>query len=214
MPNIFSGLCPLCQSGPLRVSSWKPTLIPSLGSDTRVCALAPFPHPLLLAEACELLLGWEVLFGNNFCSEFSVLSLEPPVTITLPSEVPKLPPWLCLWGGFLVSRNFSLLPDSLPWGARPILKSFVSFSLYLLSYLFLRRLACLFGNLGSSIVVQKLFCRSCFIFRQIFYVLVGKKVIFSSYSSPIFLRSPLTSFLMSELRLLVLVEIDSVQISF
>ena len=198
MPSIFSGLCPLCQSGPLRVSSWKPTLIPSLGSDTRVCALAPFSHPLLWAEACELLLGWEVLFGNNFCSEFSVLSLEPPVTITLPSEVPKLPPWLCLWGGFLVSRNFSLLHDSLPWGASPILKSFVSFSLYLLSYLFLRRLACLFGNLGSSIVVQKL----------------GKKVIFSSYSSPIFLHSPLTSFLMLELRLLVLVEVDSVQINF
>ena len=48
----------------------------------------------------------------------------------------------------------------------PILKSFDTFfCLYLLLYLILRRLACLFGSWGSSASIQKLFCRSFFIFR-------------------------------------------------
>ena len=57
--------------------------------------------------------------------------------------------------------------------------------LYLLSYLILRRLACLFGSLGSSASIQKVFCGNCPTSRCIFDVTVKEKMISLSYSSAI-----------------------------
>ena len=59
------------------------------------------------------------------------------------------------------------------------------FFLYLLPYIILWRLACLFGSLGSSASVQKVFCRNCSTYWCIFNVFVGIKVIWPSYSSTI-----------------------------
>ena len=51
----------------------------------------------------------------------------------------------------------------------------LSFYLYILPYLILKRLTCLFGSLESSASVQKFFCRSCSILRWIFDVFFGKE---------------------------------------
>ena len=90
--SLFPGLPQRSQS-PLRISSWQPTSVFSLGSDTSIWALHPDP-PLHISggrEACELLLSWEVLLSNDLCSEFSPFCLLSTYC-SLPSEIPKLYP--------------------------------------------------------------------------------------------------------------------------
>ena len=55
----------------------------------------------------------------------------------------------------------------------------------ILSYLFSKRMGCLFGSLVSSASVQKLFYGSCSAFKWSFDAFVGEKVISPSYSSTI-----------------------------
>ena len=97
-----------------------------------------------------------------------------------------------LMKGFLSLQKFS--PSWLPpQGAGPCPEIlFLFFYLCLLPYLILKRLTCIFGSLGSSTSVLKVYCKSCFICKWISDVFVGKKVISLSYSSIIFL-SPLIS---------------------
>ena len=80
-----------------------------------------------------------------------------------------------------------LLHDSLTQGTSPYPEICCLFlCLYPLPYCILRRSPCLVGSLGSSAVVQKLFCRSCSTFWWIFDVSVGRKASSLSYSSTIF----------------------------
>ena len=82
----------------------------------------------------------------------------------LPSEIPKLPTDPPVRGFPTVWKIF-LLHDFLP-GQVPIPNSFVSlFVFYILSYLLLKRMGCLFGCLVSSTSVQKLFCGICPAFK-------------------------------------------------
>lgn len=63
---------------------------------------------------------------------------------------------------FLSVQKLFLLHDFLPWGTHPCPEILcLLLCLYLLSYLVLKRLACSFGSLRSSIIVEKLFCRCC-----------------------------------------------------
>ena len=84
----------------------------------------------------------------------------------LPSEIPNSPQtrW---WEGFLVFGNFSFTTPSLGWMSIP--NSFASlFIFYILSYLLLKSLGCLFGCLVSSASIQKLFCGICSAFKWSF----------------------------------------------
>ena len=75
--------------------------------------------------------------------------------------------------GFPIVWKLFNLHDSLPrMGLCPEILC-LSFSLYLLSYLILKRLVCLSGYLGSSTSIQKLFHGSCFTCRWSFNVFVG-----------------------------------------
>ena len=89
------------------------------------------------------------------------------------------------WESFLVFGNFSsFMTPSLGWISVP--NSFVSlFMFYLLSYLLLKTMGCLFGCLVSSASVQKLFCGICSAFKWSFDEFVGEKVVSLSYSSTI-----------------------------
>ena len=97
-------------------------------------------------------------------------------------------------GGCQVMETFP--PSQLPsWGTDPNPKIFCLFlNLYLLPYLILRRLACLFGSLKPSTSMQNVLWRSCFTCRWIFDVFWGRNVIFPYYSFAI-LKIP-TSFLL------------------
>ena len=53
-----------------------------------------------------------------------------------------------------MQRHF-LLHGSLPGVKVPVLKSFVPFFFYLLPYLILRRLACLFGTLDNVLLFRR-----------------------------------------------------------
>ena len=82
----------------------------------------------------------------------------------LPSEILKLPTdWPVR--GFLVFGNFSsFTTPSMGWVSIP--NSFISlFIFYILSYLLLKTMDCLYGCLVSSARVQKLFCGICSVFK-------------------------------------------------
>ena len=114
-----------------------------------------------------------------------VLSSEP---LLLNSRSYPLVP---LVRGFITVWKLFLLHGSLPQSTGPCPEILYLFLfLYLLPYFIARRLACLFGNLGSSAVNQKLFWRSCYIIWWICDVFVGRLVISPSYSSTIFFRPP------------------------
>ena len=99
-------------------------------------------------------------------------------------------PWTRQWGGFQVFGNFSCFKTPSP-GQVSIPNSFVSlFIFYILSYLLLKTVGCLSGNLVSSTSVQKLFCGIFSAFKWSFDEFVGEKVVSPSYSSAI-LEPPL-----------------------
>ena len=140
---------------------------------------------------CKLLLGWEVLAGNisGVNSLFCLLSTYCCITL----EGLKLPPIPTYAGVSKCAETFR--PSWLaPWVRVPVPNSFVSFYLYLLPYLILRRLACLFGSLRSSASIQKVLCMSCFMCTCIFDTFVGRKVISPSSSSAILKVSHLRSY--------------------
>lgn len=90
-----------------------------------------------------------------------------------PSEVLKLPP--APYPRLLSVQKLFLLHNTLHGVQVPVPKFFVSFSnLYLLPYLIIRRSACLFGKLGFSASIQKVFFRSCPTCKLIFDGFVGR----------------------------------------
>lgn len=100
------------------------------------------------------------------------------------TELPRLTPNTICEG---VSKHVETFPSSwhsLKWGS-PSQDLCLFIFVYLLSYIILWRLVCLFGSLGSSASIQKVFCGSCSTSRYIFYVIVGEKLISLSYSSAI-----------------------------
>ena len=85
---------------------------------------------------------------------------------------------------FWCLETSSFTTPSLGWVSIP--HSFVSiFIFYILSYLLLKSLGCLFGCLVSSASIQKLFCGICSAFKWSFNDFVGEKVVSPSYSSAI-----------------------------
>ena len=81
--------------------------------------------------------------------------------------------------------NFSFM--TLFLGQFSIPNSFVSlFIFFILSYLLLKTMGCLFGCLMSSASIQKLFCGICSAFKCSFDEFVGEKMVSPSYSSAIF----------------------------
>ena len=121
-------------------------------------------------------------------------------SLRLPSKQCCVPFWgsetyLCPqpWEGCQVMETFP--PSQLPsWGTDSNPKIFcLFFNIYLLPYLILRRLACLFGSLRPSVSIQNVLWRSCSTCRWIFDVFLGRKVIFPHYSFAIL--KILTSFL-------------------
>ena len=73
-PRFFSGIPQLCCTSSFKVSSQQSSLVFSLGPDPLPWALAPSPH--LLWWTCNLLLGWELLFGNDLYGELSSFCLS------------------------------------------------------------------------------------------------------------------------------------------
>ena len=153
------------------VSPWGPT--------PKTWASAPSPHSPQWVWACEPILSWELLLRmisavSSLCFAFWTCA------VSLPSEVPKLTRPV---RGFPSVQAF-LLHYSLPGGAGPQSDiPCLPFHLYLFPYLILRGLVCLFGSLGSSASIQKMFCRSCFTCTWVFDVFVGGKVVSPFYSS-------------------------------
>ena len=124
--------------------------------------------PCLLRQVWKQCLVWEVLVCNHLCGEFSPICLPSPC-FCIPLWGSKAPPtpslpmrgFLSVWKLFLL-RAPSLRHRSLTW------TFCLLFFLYLLPYIILWRLACLFGSLGSSASVQMVFCRNCTTYRCIF----------------------------------------------
>jgi len=100
-----------------------------------------------------------------FCPSSTCCCISPLMFWSSPSLTP-------LVRRFLSVQSFSsfMTPSPRLWSLSPNHLSL--FHLYLLPYLILRKLACLFGSLGSSACIQKLFCRSCSTCRLIFDVFV------------------------------------------
>ena len=126
----------------------------------------------LLLHLCLYLVMWK------FCCCFFVF----PFQVMLPSVNPKIPTDTPVC--FLLCGNFSFMTP-FPGGVS-VPKSFVTvFVFYILSYLLLKRLGCLFGCLVFSANVEKLFCGSCSAFKWTFDEFVGDKVVSPSYSSTV-----------------------------
>jgi len=87
-------------------------------------------------QVCKLLLGWEVLFSDDLCSELSLFCHLSTCFCFFPSEVLKLPPSLPV-RGFLRAWKLFLLHKSLPRAQVPVSKSFVSLSLSLFFFFFI-----------------------------------------------------------------------------
>lgn len=85
--------------------------------------------------------------------------------------------------GFLVCRSFCFTAPSL--SVRPIPFSLFLYFLVPFPYHFMWCLVCLFQTLRAYAGVQQMFCRSCSTWRCTFYV-IGRKMMFKSYSSTIF----------------------------
>ena len=132
--------------------------------------MPPCPGPAWwwLTGASGLLLHWHLQLGR-----YSVFYLFIFLLVMLPSEIPKLPIDPPVTGFPAVWKL--LFHDSLPrMGLCPEILC-LSFSLYFLSYLILKRLVCLSGYLGLSTGIQKLFRGSCSTHRWSFNVFVGRK---------------------------------------
>ena len=88
--------------------------------------------------------------------------------------------------------NFSFMTP-FPGGVS-LPKSFVTvFVFYILSYLLLKRLGCIFGCLVFSASVQKIFCGSFPAFKWTFDEFVADKVLSPSYSSTVLgLHTPIS----------------------
>ena len=77
-----------------------------------------------------------------------------------------------------------------PWGAGPYPELLcLPFCIYLFLHPIPRRLVCLFGSLGYSTRMQKIFCGSFSICRWFFYIFVREKVV-SLPNSSIILKPP------------------------
>ena len=187
MTSLFSRLPQLCRSSCFSVSSQQPTKVLPVGSDTQAWASSPLPYSLLWAESCESLLGWEVQQRYLWW----MVSVLPSEFQPLHSSVVlKLLLALPVWGFPSVWKwHFSSSWHFLQQGASPCSEILCMFLFWVIIF----SLPCskeiglplffFFWSLGSSASIQKLFSKSCPIFRWIFDVFVGRKMIFPSYSS-------------------------------
>lgn len=130
---------------------------------------AELHHSAPLTVACVQASSWlGSADWHDLCGKFSLFCL-PSICccVSLWGDCEKLPLWWAplvpAWWGHFWECAETFLPSRLPpQVADPPLKFFVSFFyLYLLSYITLRRLTCLFESLGSSASIQKVVCRSC-----------------------------------------------------
>lgn len=149
-----------------------PTLVLSLGSNLQSLSLSTQPQSPWWAH--QTFFSWEVLFSTNLCGEF-YFSLWAPVAM-FPSEVLKLSLNLLVrW--FLSVQKYLLLHDPLPGDRSRPPNLLYLFYPYLSPYLILGRWAYCFLCLVYSASVQNVFCSSCSIYREIFYIFVGRGVI-------------------------------------
>ena len=186
----FSGDTPgyLWCTSLLQAMFTQPTPVLSLGSDLRSWSLSSQPPPTPAVEQRSLS-GWWVLAGTDpLCRNLSALPSAPCCCTLLcgskasPLCYPQSPP---VKGASECVETFppSQLP---PTGAGPVpilLSLFFLFSFALSRYM--GRVSCLLIGLSSSASSQYVFCRSCSTCRCISDVLVGRKVISTSYSSAI-----------------------------
>ena len=118
-------------------------------------------HLLLCAQACEPLLRWKCCSETNSVVNSLHFAFWEPSVVLL-SEVLKFPPVLTCEGVSEFVKTFSFMTPS-PECRSLSRNTFLFFYLHLLPYLILKRLTCIFGSLGSSASVLKVYCKSCFI---------------------------------------------------
>ena len=169
LQSIFTAV----NAGPLPgVQSWKPE------------HQHPGPtHPKMCANSFSAGKGWSEMISVVMSLYFAFWE---PVAV-FPYEGTKLPHPAPITACEGVSKHVETFPSSRlssKWGS-PSQDLCLFIFLYLLSYIILQRLACLFGSLGSSASVQKVFCENCSTSRYIFDVIVGEKLFSLSYSSVI-----------------------------
>ena len=159
-PRLLPRLPQQCGTRPLRVSSCQSPLSSPRGPCPFPRAWTSTPSPTLCCRgACESLLDWEVLFSYDLHGEPSLLRF-PSSCFCIPLWGLEAPPLPCLWGGFLLGRNFSSFIIPAPnTGPHPEILCLSFF--YLLPYLVPRWFACLLGSLG----LLPVFCRSCSLCR-------------------------------------------------
>ena len=189
-PRLFPGLPQLCCTSPSEyLHSSQPQFSPC-GLSPEVLILST--QPLSCHGGCaSCFLAGKCWLATSLWWILSVLpSKHPLLHYPWGSEAPPIP----TRAG--VSKCAETFPPSwlAPWVQVPVPNSFISFYLYLLPYLILRRLACLFGSLRSSASIQKVLCMSCFMCTCIFDTFVGRKVISPSSSSAILKVSHLRSY--------------------
>ena len=164
----------------------QPTPVLSLGSDLWSPSLSSQPPPSPVGEQTSLS-GWWVLIGTDpLCGNLSALPSAPLLLCSPPwlqNFPPAHPPPIPPVKGLPSVWKLFLLHSSLPEVQVPSLFFCLCFFFFLLTYPGTWGFSCLLGSLRSSASVQYLFCRSCSIYRCIFDVFVGKKVISTSYSS-------------------------------
>ena len=164
----------------------QPTPVFSLRSDLWSRSLSSQPLPTPVGEqtnlsACWVLVGTNPLCGNLSSLLSALLLLHSPQWLW---SFPRSPLSLPVKGLPSVWKIF-LLHSSLPEVQVLSLFFFLCFLFFLLPYPGMWRVSCLLGSLRSSASVQYVFCRSCSTCRYIFDVFVGRKFIFTSYSSAI-----------------------------
>ena len=142
-------------------------------------------------QLCKLLLGWEVLFSDDLCSELSLFCYLSTCFCFFPSEVLKLPPSLPV-RGFLRAWKLFLLHESLPRAQVPVPKSFVSLSLSLFFFFNLslalphsEEIGLPFSVFGAFHHHPEVVLWELFHMQKGFDVFMGEKVVSLSYSSDI-----------------------------
>ena len=146
----------------------------------------------------NLILSWKVLFSNDLCGAYPQVFLLSTCCWILPLlqlKFPLAPPphkgvsecTKAFPPSWLPSQGSGHLLQILCFLLLLFFCLFVClfFNFYLLPYLILRRLACLFGSLRSSASVQKVFCEICSTCWCIFDEFVSRKVITWFYTSTI-----------------------------
>ena len=159
-PRLFPGLPQICHTSPLRVSSRQSTPVLFLISDPQSMSLSSKP-PLAASVQVVSWLG-SALHKLSLSLILSSLPLDH-LSLCSPLRFPSSPDPICEQVSKYVETFPASRPPSEGSGLLPEICCpffFFFFNLYLLPYLILMRLAWLLGSLGSSAIIQKVFC-SC-----------------------------------------------------